>query len=151
MSTYTLCLYCTQNVTIFQLVSSFLLSLYCPQNAAILHPPVVSFFVHIVRKMQRYLFVSSFPLCLYCPQNAAIFHPSVVCFFAYIVRIIQRRFMLHLFPSLCMLSAKCSDFTSASSFILCIYCPQNAANFHPSVVSFFVYIVRKNAAIIIRP
>jgi len=42
-----------------------------------------------------------------------------------------------------MLSANYSDFTSASSFLLCVCCPQNSAILHQSIICFFAYIVRK--------
>jgi len=57
-------------------------------------------------------------------------------------------FIRHKFPSLYMLSANYSDFSSVSNLLLCVCCPLNAAILHPLAVSFFVYIVRKIAAIL---
>ena len=105
--------------------SSFLLCVYCPQNNSDITSSVF------------------FPFCLFCLQNVATFHTSIISFFAYIVRIIKRRFIRQQFPSLYMLSANHSEFSSVSSFPLCICCPQITAILHPLAVSFFVYVVRK--------
>ena len=125
--------------------------------------------MYVVRKLQRifirqyfaslcmlsakcsdFTSASSFLLCVYCPQNVAMFYALIVYFFVYIVRKMQRYLFVSSFRHCLNSQLNKAIFQPVSSFLLCICCPQTAAIIHLIAVSFFVYIVRKKAAILLR-
>jgi len=133
------------NYSDFSSISILLLCICCPLNAAIFHPPEVSFFVYIVRKIAAILHPLAVSFFVYIVRKiAAILHPLAVSFFVYIVRKIAAILLRRFFPFLSILSSNWSDVSYFHNFRLCLYCPHNTATFHTAVVSFFLYMLSAN-------